>query len=76
MWSSGEILMGCIQTILNSFSQDFHFSKPLEKMFLSKAELEELSRHTGGGGASARRDGSAREPLGLSWARVTAPYSS
>jgi len=58
--------------------QDFHFSKPLEKMFLSKAELEELSRHTGGGGASAsaRRDGSAREPLGLSWARVTAPCSS
>jgi len=45
-------------------------------MFLSKAELEELSRHTGGGGASARRDGSAREPLGLSWARVTAPCSS
>ena len=40
-------------------------------MFLSKAELEELSRHTGGGGASARRDGSAREPLSLSWARVT-----
>jgi hypothetical protein len=53
--------------------QDFHFSKPLEKTFLSKVELEELSRQSA---ASGRRDGTTREPPGLSWARVTAPCSS
>jgi len=54
--------------------QDFHFSKPLEKTFLSKLELEELSRQSVA--ASSRREGGPREPPGLSWARVTAPCSS
>ena len=59
--------------ITTYFLQDFHFSKPLEKTFLSKVELEELSRQSA---ASGRRDGTTREPPGLSWARVTAPCSS
>jgi len=53
--------------------QDFHFSKPLEKTFLSKQELEELSRQSV---AASRREAAPREPPGLSWARVTAPCSS
>jgi hypothetical protein len=53
--------------------QDFHFSKPLEKTFLNKCELEELSRQSTG--SSSRREGPAREPPGLSWARVTASCS-
>lgn len=54
--------------------QDFHFSKPLEKTFLSKGELEELSRQSSA--APVAREGPVREPPGLSWARVTAPCSS
>ena len=60
-------------TVKSDLLQDFHFSKPLEKTFLSKAELDELSRQSS---ASGRRDGMPREPPGLSWARVTAPCSS
>ena len=88
MWNTGELLMtmaapeegGCctpVSCMINIskliFLQDFHFSKPLEKTFLSKVELEELSRQSA---ASGRRDGTTREPPGLSWARVTAPCSS
>ena len=79
MWNTGERHDGrmakkiSVYVLTTNFLQDFHFSKPLEKTFLSKIELEELSRQSA---ASGRRDGTTREPPGLSWARVTAPCSS